>query len=47
MTQTRPVHPWVAEGARRIRFGVVGNFVKDWAGHLRFATKAERLVASG
>ena len=36
-------HPWVAEGARRIRFGVVGNFVKDWPGHLRFATEAERL----
>ena len=43
MTQTRPVHPWVAEGARRIRFGVVGNFVKDWPGHLRFVTEAERL----
>ena len=36
-------HPWVADGARRIRFGVVGNFVKDWPGHLRFATEAERL----
>ncbi len=43
MAQTRPVHPWVAEGARRIRFGVVGNFVKDWPAHLRFATEAERL----
>ncbi len=36
-------HPWVEEGTRRIRFGVVGNFVKDWPGHLRFATEAERL----
>jgi alkanesulfonate monooxygenase SsuD/methylene tetrahydromethanopterin reductase-like flavin-dependent oxidoreductase (luciferase family) len=43
MTQIRPIHPWVSEGARRIRFGVVGNFVKDWPGHLRFATEAERL----
>src|ERR1700749_2406861 len=43
MTQTRPVHPWVAEGADRIRFGVVGNFVQGWPGHLRFATEAERL----
>ena len=33
----------MAEGAQRIRFGVVGNFVKDWPGHLRFATEAERL----
>ena len=43
MTPTRPVHPWVAEGADRIRFGVVGNFVQGWPGHLRFATEAERL----
>src|ERR1700743_1402368 len=43
MTQTRPVHPWVAEGGRRIRVGVVGNFVKGGPGHLRFATEAERL----
>jgi alkanesulfonate monooxygenase SsuD/methylene tetrahydromethanopterin reductase-like flavin-dependent oxidoreductase (luciferase family) len=43
MTQIRPVHPWVAEGADRIRFGVVGNFVPGWPGHLRFATEAERL----
>src|ERR1700749_4709156 len=43
MTPTRPVHPWVAEGADRIRFGVVGNFVQGWPGHLRFAIEAERL----
>src|SRR6201996_8467706 len=43
MTQARPVHPWVAEGADRIRFGVVGNFVQGWPGHLRFASEAERL----
>ncbi|HEY2279764.1 MAG TPA: LLM class flavin-dependent oxidoreductase [Streptosporangiaceae bacterium] len=33
----------MAEGADRIRFGVVGNFVPGWPGHLRFATEAERL----
>src|ERR1700684_3895277 len=43
MTQGRLVHPWVAEGAHQIRFGVVRNFVPDWPGHLRFATEAERL----
>ncbi len=43
MAQSRSVHPWVAEGARRIRFGVVGNFNKDWPDHLGFATRAERL----
>src|SRR6201995_4242612 len=43
MTATRPVPPWVQEGSRPIRFGVVGNFIKDWPGHLRFATEAERL----
>src|SRR6201995_5557877 len=43
MTQNRSVHPWVAEGARRIRFGVVGNFNQGWPDHLRFATAAERL----
>jgi alkanesulfonate monooxygenase SsuD/methylene tetrahydromethanopterin reductase-like flavin-dependent oxidoreductase (luciferase family) len=43
MTPNRPVHPWVAEGTRRIRFGVVGNFVPGWPGHLRFTTEAERL----
>src|ERR1700760_4159298 len=43
MTETRPVHPWVAEGARRIRFGVVGNFLAGWPDHLRFATEAERM----
>ena len=43
MTQGGLVHPWVAEGAHQIRFGVVGNFVPDWPGHLRFATEAERL----
>lgn len=43
MTLSRPVHPWVAEGAHQIRFGVVGNFVKGWPEHLRFAAEAERL----
>jgi alkanesulfonate monooxygenase SsuD/methylene tetrahydromethanopterin reductase-like flavin-dependent oxidoreductase (luciferase family) len=41
--QARLVHPWVAEGGRRVRFGVVGNFAADWPDHLRFATQAERL----
>jgi alkanesulfonate monooxygenase SsuD/methylene tetrahydromethanopterin reductase-like flavin-dependent oxidoreductase (luciferase family) len=43
MTEKRPVHPWVAEGAGRIRFGVVGNFLPGWPEHRRFATEAERL----
>jgi alkanesulfonate monooxygenase SsuD/methylene tetrahydromethanopterin reductase-like flavin-dependent oxidoreductase (luciferase family) len=43
MAENRSVHPWVAEGARRIRFGVVGNFNQGWPDHLRFATAAERL----
>src|SRR5271170_2541270 len=38
-----PVHPWVSEGTLRVRFGVAGNFVKDWRSHLRFATEAEQL----
>jgi alkanesulfonate monooxygenase SsuD/methylene tetrahydromethanopterin reductase-like flavin-dependent oxidoreductase (luciferase family) len=43
MTQGRLVHPWVAEGADRVRFGVVGNFVSGWPEHLRFTSGAERL----
>src|ERR1700753_3566425 len=43
MTEIRPVHPWVAEDSRLIRFGVVGNFLAGWPDHLRFATEAERM----
>ena len=30
-TDLAPVHPWVAEGARRVRFGVIPTGLGDWA----------------
>lgn len=43
MTDNGPVHPWISEGMQRVRFGVAGNFVKDWQSHLKLVTLAERL----
>jgi alkanesulfonate monooxygenase SsuD/methylene tetrahydromethanopterin reductase-like flavin-dependent oxidoreductase (luciferase family) len=39
----RPVHPWVAEGADRVRFGVAGAFLNDWPETVEFVQRAERL----
>jgi alkanesulfonate monooxygenase SsuD/methylene tetrahydromethanopterin reductase-like flavin-dependent oxidoreductase (luciferase family) len=37
------VHPWVAEGADELRFGIVSVFLPDWPDILAFAQRAERL----
>lgn len=39
----RPVHPWVAEGQHRVRFAIVGAFIKDWPRRLAFVQRAEEL----
>lgn len=43
MTDSSLVHPWVSAAMRQVRFGVAGNFIKDWRSHLKFATMAEQL----
>lgn len=39
----RPTHPWVAEGARRVRFGVLGGAPFEWASLRRVAHATEEL----
>jgi len=39
----RAVHPWVAEGQRRVRFAIVGAFLKGWPSRLAFVQRAEEL----
>jgi alkanesulfonate monooxygenase SsuD/methylene tetrahydromethanopterin reductase-like flavin-dependent oxidoreductase (luciferase family) len=39
----RPTHPWVAEGERRVRFGVVGGPLSDWGGLLGWVRQVEAL----
>ena len=36
-------HPWVAEGARRVRFGLYGVLKLDWSRTLEWAQVAEEL----
>jgi alkanesulfonate monooxygenase SsuD/methylene tetrahydromethanopterin reductase-like flavin-dependent oxidoreductase (luciferase family) len=43
MEADRPVHPWVAEGLERPRFGIVSVFLSEWQELLDFALRAERL----
>ena len=38
-----PIHPWVAEGARRVRFGVVTFPSPDWVANRDFAQAVEAL----
>ena len=35
-------HPWVAEGAHRLRFAVAGAFLKTWSETVDFVRRAER-----
>jgi alkanesulfonate monooxygenase SsuD/methylene tetrahydromethanopterin reductase-like flavin-dependent oxidoreductase (luciferase family) len=35
-------HPWVAQGAERIRFAVAGAFLRDWAETVDFVRRAEQ-----
>lgn len=37
------VHPWVAEGDRRVRFAIVGIFINEWKQVVRFAQRSEEL----
>jgi alkanesulfonate monooxygenase SsuD/methylene tetrahydromethanopterin reductase-like flavin-dependent oxidoreductase (luciferase family) len=39
----RPVHPWVAEGARRLRFAICGMFASKPADIIKAAQRAESL----
>ena len=43
MSESRPSHPWVAEGARRIRFAVAATFARSPADVVKAAQRAERL----
>jgi alkanesulfonate monooxygenase SsuD/methylene tetrahydromethanopterin reductase-like flavin-dependent oxidoreductase (luciferase family) len=43
MESVRPIHPWVAEGSRRVRFATVGYFLPEWKDIVRFAQRAEEL----
>jgi alkanesulfonate monooxygenase SsuD/methylene tetrahydromethanopterin reductase-like flavin-dependent oxidoreductase (luciferase family) len=36
-------HPWVAEGARRVRFGLYGGLTPDWSRSLEWVQLAEEL----
>jgi alkanesulfonate monooxygenase SsuD/methylene tetrahydromethanopterin reductase-like flavin-dependent oxidoreductase (luciferase family) len=36
-------HPWVAEGARRVRFGLYGGLTPDWPRSLEWVQLAEDL----
>jgi alkanesulfonate monooxygenase SsuD/methylene tetrahydromethanopterin reductase-like flavin-dependent oxidoreductase (luciferase family) len=37
------VHPWVAEGAQRVRFGLYGGLTPDWSRSLEWVQLAEEL----
>jgi alkanesulfonate monooxygenase SsuD/methylene tetrahydromethanopterin reductase-like flavin-dependent oxidoreductase (luciferase family) len=39
----RPTHPWVAEGADRIRFGIAGGVTSDWPASLAWVRLVEEL----
>ena len=43
MTFNRTVHPWVAEARHRVRFAVVGAFLREWPRRLEFVQRAEAL----
>lgn len=39
----RPTHPWVAEGADRVRFAIGDVFLEDWWETVAFVRRAEQL----
>lgn len=43
MHSTYVTHPWVAEGARRVRFGLYGGLLPDWSRGLEWVQLAEEL----
>jgi alkanesulfonate monooxygenase SsuD/methylene tetrahydromethanopterin reductase-like flavin-dependent oxidoreductase (luciferase family) len=43
LTESRPTHPWVAEARHRVRFAIVGAFLRDWSRRLEFVQRAEEL----
>jgi alkanesulfonate monooxygenase SsuD/methylene tetrahydromethanopterin reductase-like flavin-dependent oxidoreductase (luciferase family) len=43
MTQTDIVHPWVAAGRQRIRFGILSTVLPDWSRTRDFAQLVEGL----
>ena len=42
-TWNRPTHPWVAEGAERVRFGIAGGVTADWPASLAWVRLVEEL----
>ncbi|MCU1491085.1 MAG: class flavin-dependent oxidoreductase [Acidimicrobiaceae bacterium] len=47
MSERDTVHPWVAEGSRKIRFSVFSVFLREWADVVKAAQRAERLGFDG
>jgi alkanesulfonate monooxygenase SsuD/methylene tetrahydromethanopterin reductase-like flavin-dependent oxidoreductase (luciferase family) len=43
VNSTYVAHPWVAEGARRVRFGLYGGLTPDWPRSLEWVQLAEEL----
>ncbi len=43
MNPTYVTHPWVAEGARQVRFGLYGGLTPDWPRSLEWVQLAEEL----
>src|SRR4030081_2141594 len=43
MVASSAPHPWVAEGQDKIRFAIVGPFLKEWSETLEFVLRAEEL----
>lgn len=43
MTGERATHPWVAEAQHRVRFAIVGAFLREWPQRLEFVQRAEAL----
>lgn len=39
----RPIHPWVAEGQSRIRFGIFGGPARDWSAAVEWVRMVEEL----
>lgn len=43
MIANRTTHPWVADAQHRIRFAIVGAFLREWPQRLDFVLRAEEL----
>jgi alkanesulfonate monooxygenase SsuD/methylene tetrahydromethanopterin reductase-like flavin-dependent oxidoreductase (luciferase family) len=39
----RPAHPWVVEGAERVRFGIAGGVTADWPASIAWVRQVEAL----